>query len=163
MNFFHTFFTFPGIKPLPESYAAVTHAFAQKGDLVMAESVYASASHQLAGDSFKSWATLTTALFDSGNTEQAAAILEQARVAERLVPFNDPKYREAKAECFYSLSCLHLLFQGKDQGFIPDANIFKAMIMGSCHCNNVVAAIGHLLEMLVRHSLFIVKKYLPTQ
>ena len=65
------------IQPLPQSYAAVVHAFLQKEDIETAVAVYAANRRQKAVSSEKSWTALTTALFSTGrDNDRALALLD---------------------------------------------------------------------------------------
>ena len=65
-----------GLQPLPETYAAVIHAFAMEGNMETAEAVYAS-NRRAAIDYSKAWLALTAAMFQAQDADRAMELFAQ--------------------------------------------------------------------------------------
>lgn len=80
------------IQPLPQSYAAVVHAFLQKGDIETAVAVYA-ANRRTPVSSEKSWTALTTALFSTGRDNDRAVALLDLVINALIISLHAPNTR----------------------------------------------------------------------
>lgn len=129
-------FHLAGIRPLPQSYAAVVHAFLQEGDIDTAIAVYA--SNRRSGVSAESsWNSLCATLYNQGDNEKADQLVLQVC---HLVCSPTPLYKNANGLNF-------ILLQGERDKFKPNKRLYSAMINSLCRRGDLKMSVERLHDM----------------
>lgn len=121
-----------GIRPLPQTYAAVVLAFLREGDVDTAQAVYASNVRAEGVPVDQSWRILTGALFS----------------------------RAADSEAYYQ-NAMDLLRQGEAEGMTPDRPLYERMVEAMCREGDVESARDRLVQMK-NHGFVVEKKVLSS-
>lgn len=143
-----------GIRPLPQTYAAVVLAFLREGDVDTAQAVYASNMRAEGVPVEQSWRILTGAMFsraaDSEAYYQNAMDLLQQGEAEGLTPDRPMYERMVEAMCREGdvESARDRLVQMKNQGFVVEKKVLSSVVTGFALAGRIDEAERGLLAMV---------------
>ena len=143
-----------GIRPLPQTYAAVVLAFLREGDVDTAQAVYASNMRAEGVPVEQSWRILTGAMFsraaDSEAYYQNAMDLLQQGEAEGLTPDRPMYERMVEAMCREAdvESARDRLVQMKNQGFVVEKKVLSSVVTGFALAGRIDEAERGLLAMV---------------
>jgi pentatricopeptide repeat protein len=120
--------SYAGIRPLPQTYAAVLVGFLREGDIDTALAVYA--SNRRADVPFEgSWRALCSALFNMGDYDRATQVLKQGE-SEGLTP--DIRMYDSMIESMCKQGDLsesiRRLKQMASSGLNPDKKVLSAVV-----------------------------------
>lgn len=120
-----------GVRPLPQTYAAVVLAFLREGDVETAQAVYASNARADGVPVASSWKILTGALFARGGGGASGGNSHDGHTQHR------DYYKKA----------VEFLNEGEAEGLVPDRPLYERMIEAMCREGDVESARDRLVQM----------------
>lgn len=170
-----------GVRPLPQTYAAVVLAFLREGDVETAQAVYASNRRAEGVGTEQSWKILTGALFarsgggevdggvDGGvdvnvdaevDAEVDGSVEDDGARTTTTLSSSSTRREEHNTSGYYERA-MELLGEGEAQGLVPDRPLYERMIEAMCREGDVASARDRLVRMK-KQGLVVEKKVLAS-